>query len=120
MEGDRTHPHTRVPKQRPGLGGAEERDADPPGGGLRAFGGLGGSPAAGRALRGTEAIPFTRKPYGYTNLFQPAFKLKGSARNGGADQAAAPPAANTDAVAPAHRSAQRSGGPGPQGAQKAV
>lgn len=29
------------------MGGAEERDADPPGGGLRAFGGLGGSPAAG-------------------------------------------------------------------------
>jgi hypothetical protein len=74
---------TRLPKQRPGLGGAEKRDADPPGGGLRALGGPEGGPAAGRALRATAAVPLTRKPYGYTNLFQPSFKLKSRVREGG-------------------------------------
>jgi hypothetical protein len=46
----------------------------------------------------------------FTNLFQPSFKLKSSVRVGGRiklqDQAAAPPAANTAAAAPAHRNTQ--------------
>ena len=80
--GDRTLPLTRVAEQQSSLGGAEERHADPPGSRLRAFGGLGGGPAAGRDLRGTAALPLARKPYGYTKLFQPSFKLKSSVREG--------------------------------------
>lgn len=35
---DHAHPHAVLPEQRPGLGGAEERDARGPGGGLLATG----------------------------------------------------------------------------------
>lgn len=109
--GNRTHQLPRVPGQRSSLGGAEKRDADPTGGGLRAFGGIGGSPAAGGALRGAAAVHET----------VPAIVQAQEQRAGGRpDQAAAPPAANTAVAAPAHLSAQRSVGQGPQGAQKAV
>jgi hypothetical protein len=59
--GSRAHPLTRLPKQRPGLGGAEKQDADPPGGGLRALGRPGGSQTAGLALCAAASVhqPFS-------------------------------------------------------------
>ena len=109
--GEITQPLSVLPEQRSGLGGTEKQDADPPGGGLRAFGGLGGSPAAGRALRATEAVHHP------VSIVVQAQKQHAGRE---VDQAAAPRAANTAAAAPAYRSAQRSGSPGPQGVEKAA
>ena len=81
--GNRAHPFTFTPEQRSGLAGAEERDAHLTGGGLRALGGPGGGLAVTGSFRGAAAVPLTRKPYGYTNLFQPSFKLKSSVREEG-------------------------------------
>ena len=75
-------------------------------------------------LVGLEAAQLLSELYAalrlFTNLFQPSFKLKSRVREGGRIKRQQPPAANTAAAAPAHRSARRSGGPGSQGAQKAV